>query len=163
MRKPTNTSIRTGSELLGLLCANRGLDPSWVALVAQHMVTSGGIDTSDLTEEMVMSGLNRLPQAPWMTLYSSLSEMLFFYATLEGFNIDTLDGLAAVGTVAIVSAGIPTGYGTGYELSNICRVLSSLEQFLYEDIDDVFCFVASQLAHPEPLQWDAFEGRGRRL
>ena len=142
--------MNTGMDLLKRLLLSRGLDETWIPEVVRSMIAYGGIDTEDLNEESVLQGLSRAPNAPWRELIESCGCLLHLYWQ-ETSQPDDLVVLGAVGAIAIVSFGIQSKFGTGWELANICKVLYVLREPLYEDLEVVFIFVANQLNSPESV------------
>lgn len=142
-----------GIELLTTLAKSRELSETDLPKIYQRLIDDGGLDTESLTVDGIVRGLNRDPNAPWHELYFGACELLAYYIVIGKSELQTIDCLSRCVAIMLTSIGIPSGYGSGIELANICRLLHLMGDAMYEDLDVMFCFVADQLSHPPPVRW----------
>ena len=145
-----------GLILLKKLCKSSRLQEECIPELVEMLIDFGGIDTEKLTPDMVIRGLQRERDAGWHELGFSARELLSYYAAMgvEQMKVEFADPKAAMVAAIVVmlaATGIPSGIGSGFELANICLILHSLGGVLYDDFEELYCWVAAAAQHTEPL------------
>jgi hypothetical protein len=142
----------TGLALLKRLCKSKDVPENQIPALITELIDFGGIDTRELTVDMVLRGLNREPGANWDELRFSAYEMLSYFTAMgsDGMRAEFNDArmaLVATIVIALAATSIPSGIGTGYELPNICLILHAMADVYYEELETVVSWVGAELRH----------------